>query len=67
MAGSPAPVEAYTIDGYNGSADGAGRTVAVVAGVGLLALAAAGLIYVLVKPQKTEPLPYYPPTSWATE
>lgn len=67
MAGSPAPVEAYTIEGYDDAPAVSGRTIGIVAGVGVLVAAAAGLVYVLVKSDKPEPLPYHPPTSWATE
>ena len=71
MADSPAPVEAYTIDGYDdawGDQPDRVRIAMIIGGVSGLVLVAGGLLLASGgKLREKERLPRRSPTSWAFE
>ena len=71
MVGSPAPVEAYTIDGYDdawGDQPDRVRTSMIIGGVaGAMLVVGSFLIAIGGRLREKERLPKHPPTSWALE
>lgn len=68
MAGPVAPVEAFTISGYEDTIPTPHKVAMIAGAVGGLALVVGGFLLAIGRNQREkERLPQRPPTSWAFE